>query len=130
MHIDSFYRHFSSTYKYIVVRSLVGCSSDGLVNDSYVENDNRNDADADGGDDDTTLVKQSESVAAAAAAVSTREHLESKIADLQRYTVLLIFYSCRVFVLSDKLSHLFFHILWYQRPLYELNFIIINTIIY
>ena len=57
------------------------------MNDSYVENDNGNDADADGGDDDTTLVKQSESVAAAAAVVGTREHLESKIADLQRYSL-------------------------------------------
>jgi len=112
VHIGSVYRHFRSTYKYIVVRSLVGCSSDGLVNDSYVENNASNDADADAADDDTTLVKQSKSVAAAAAAVGTREHLESKIADLQRYTVLLILYTCRVFVLSDKPSH-HFHILWF-----------------
>ena len=110
MHIGSVYRHFSSTYKYIVVCSLVGCSSDGLVNDSYVENDNGNDADADDGDDDTTLVKQSESVAAAAAAVSTREHLESKIADLQRYTVLLIFIASEFlyFLTSQVIFSIFF----------------------
>jgi len=85
VHIGSVYRHFSSTYKYIVVCSRVGCSSDGLVNDSYVENDNGNDADADGGDDDTTLVKQSESAAAA----NGTEHLESKIADLQWYEIFI-----------------------------------------
>ena len=69
----------------IVVCSLVGgCGSDG-VNDSYVENNNGNDEDVDDADDDTTLVKQSQSVAAAAAASGTEQHLESKIADLQRY---------------------------------------------
>ena len=67
----------------IVVCWLVGvCGSDGLANDSYVENNSDNDEDADGGDDETTLVKQSESVAAAS---SGTEHLESKIADLQWY---------------------------------------------
>jgi len=68
------------------VCSLVGgCSSDGL-NDSYVENNSDNDKDAYGADDDTTLVKQSESVVVAAAAASGREqHLESQIADMQRY---------------------------------------------
>jgi len=110
MHIDSVYRHFRSTYKYIVVRSLVSCSSDGLVNDSCVENNAGNDADADGADNETTLVKQSESVAATAAAVGTREHLESKIADLQRYTVLLILYTCRVlyFLTSLAIFSIFF----------------------
>jgi len=70
--------HFS------VCSLVVGCGSDG-VNDSYVENNSDNDADADGADDDTTLVKQSGSVAAAAAASGTEQHLESKIADLQLY---------------------------------------------
>jgi len=55
------------------------------VNDSYVENNSDNDADADGADDDTTLVKHSESVAAAAAASGREQHLESHIADMQRY---------------------------------------------
>jgi len=69
------------------VCSLVGgCGSDGLVNDSYVENDNGNDEDVDDADDDTTLVKQSESVVAAA---SGTEHLESKIADLQWYEIFI-----------------------------------------
>ena len=87
MHHDFVYWHISDTYKYIVVCSLVGgCDSDGLVNDSYVENNNGNDEDADGGDDDTTLVKQSQSVAAAA---SGTEHLESKIADLQWYEIFI-----------------------------------------
>ena len=54
------------------------------MNDSYVENDIGNDADADGADDDTTLVKQSQSVAAAAAS-SREQHLESQIDDMQRY---------------------------------------------
>jgi len=52
------------------------------VNDSYVENNSDNDADAVGADDDTMLVKQSQSVAAVAAASGTEQ---STIADLQRY---------------------------------------------
>lgn len=57
--------------------------------DTCGDDDDDGDCDDDAGDDDedSTLVKQS--VSTAAAATGTEQHLESLIADLQQYVILL-----------------------------------------